>query len=289
MKFLINVPPFGEYANPHKLAEAARTAEEAGWDGFFVWDHIVFDPTFHPIVDPWVGLSAIALSTTRIRLGTLLTPIPRRRPWKLARETVSLDHLANGRFTLGVGLGDPVQWDYGWFHEEQDAKIRAKKLDEGLEVLTGLWTGEKFSYSGEQFKLDEVIFQPRPVQQPRIPIWVGGGWNVRAPQRRAAQWDGYAPLKMGEMLTLDEWRDMMAYINQHRTVTTPFDWIHSGNTPGDDLTKAAEMVRPYADIGITWWCEPIDPWRYGWSWEEALKPEVFEQMNERIRQGPPKI
>src|SRR5689334_8757471 len=205
MKYGMSVAPFGDYANPLALAELASEAEQAGWDGFFIWDHIMFDPTFHPIVDPWVGLTAVALHTTRIRIGTMITPLARRRPWKVARETVSLDQVSKGRFTLGVGLGDPSQWDYGFFGEEPDPKIRAEKLDESLDILSGLWSGEAFHYEGKHFTIKEVQFTPRPVQQPRIPVWVGGWWPNKPPMRRAARWDGAIPIKR-EGIPAGEWR-----------------------------------------------------------------------------------
>jgi alkanesulfonate monooxygenase SsuD/methylene tetrahydromethanopterin reductase-like flavin-dependent oxidoreductase (luciferase family) len=288
MKFGINIPPFGEYGDPRKLAQLAREAEDAGWDGFFIWDHIMFDPTFHPIVDPWVGLAAIALNTEHLRIGTLVTPVARRRPWKLARETVSVDLLSNGRLVLGIGLGDPVQWDYGFFGEEQDAKIRAQKLDEGLDILKGLWTGKPFRYDGTHYHLNEVTFQPTPVQSPRIPVWVGGNWDKPAPQRRAARWDGYHPIKWGDPLTSEEWKVIQQTINEQRDSNAPFDWVHSGMTPGDDSAKAAALVRPYADIGITWWIEAASPFDFGADWEKPLTPEATALMEKRIRQGPPK-
>jgi alkanesulfonate monooxygenase SsuD/methylene tetrahydromethanopterin reductase-like flavin-dependent oxidoreductase (luciferase family) len=194
MKFGISLPPFGDFAEPLFLGEIARQAEEAGWDGFFIWDHMIFDPTFYPITDPWVALTVIALHTSRMRIGTLITPLARRRPWKLARETAALDRVSQGRLILGVGLGDPAQWEYGFFGEETDAKIRAEKLDEALSILTGLWTGEPFGFQGKHFHLRPVQFLPRPLQQPRIPIWVGGFWPHKPPMRRAARWDGLSRL-----------------------------------------------------------------------------------------------
>jgi alkanesulfonate monooxygenase SsuD/methylene tetrahydromethanopterin reductase-like flavin-dependent oxidoreductase (luciferase family) len=289
MKFGISVPPFGDYGDARYLANIAREAAAAGWDGFFIWDHIIFDPSFHPIADPWVALAAIAMHTQRIRIGTVVTPVARRRPWKLARETVSVDRLSNGRLILGVGLGDPVQWDYGFLGEAQDAKVRAKKLDEGLDILSGLWSGERFSYTGEHYQLAEMTFRPRPTQTPRIPVWVGGGWDKHAPMRRAARWDGYFPLKWGGSLTPDEWRDIMRYIHEHCVGDTAFDFVHSGATPGDDPAKAAEIINPYLDVGITWWMESVDPWRFGLHWEAQLPPESMRQMDERIRQGPPRL
>ena len=289
MRFGLTLPPFADFSDPRVLAELAHDAEAAGWDGFFIWDAIFFDPTFHPMADPWVALAAVAMNTQRLRIGTMVTPLARRRPWKLARETVSVDRISDGRLILGVGLGDPVQWDFGFFGDETDPKIRACKLDEGLDILTGLWRGEPFRYQGEQYNVKEVTFHPTPVQSPRIPIWVGGWWPNKPPLRRAARWDGVCPAKWGGTITPDEWRELLAYIQKHRTSTTPFDAVHSGATPGDDLNKAAELVRTYADAGVTWWIEPVDPWRFGWSFEVPWDPQATVLMRERVRQGPPRL
>ena len=289
MHFGINVPAFADFSDPRVLADLAYDAETAGWDGFFIWDAMFFDPTFHPMADPWVSLAAVALRTKQIRIGTMITPIARRRPWKLARETISVDRMSNGRLILGVGLGDPVQWDFGFFDEVTDSKTRAQRLDEGLDILTGLWTGEPFHYEGVQYKVKEVIFRPTPVQLPRIPIWVGGWWPHKAPLRRAARWDGVCPIKRDESITPDQWRELLAYVQAHRTSNAPFDAVHSGATPGENLIQAAEMVEPYNDAGVTWWIEPIDPWRFGWSFEVPWDPKATVLMRERVRQGPPRL
>jgi alkanesulfonate monooxygenase SsuD/methylene tetrahydromethanopterin reductase-like flavin-dependent oxidoreductase (luciferase family) len=288
MRYGISIPAFADFSDPRALAELAREAEAAGWDGFFIWDAMFFDPTFHPMADPWVALAAVALSTQQMRIGTLVTPIARRRPWKLARETVSVDRLSQGRLILGVGLGDPAQWDFGFFGEETNPKSRARQLDEGLDVLTGLWTGQPFAYQGEQFHVKEVIFRPTPLQSPRIPIWVGGWWPHKAPLRRAARWDGVCPVKGGGSITPDEWRELIAYVQPHRTGPAPFDAVHFGATPGDNPSQAAEIVETYAQAGVTWWIEPIDPWRFGWSFEVPWAPEATVLMRERVRQGPPR-
>ena len=289
MRFGISIPAFADLSDPRILAEFAHDAETAGWDGFFLWDHIFFDPTFHPIADPWVALAAVALSTQRMRIGTMITPIARRRPWKLARETVSVDRLSNGRLTLGVGLGDPVQWDFGFFDEVTDSKTRARRLDEGLDILTGLWSAQPFSYQGEQYNIKEVTFRPPPVQSPRIPIWVGGWWPNKPPLRRAARWDGIYAVKGNGEITPDEWRELLAYVQRYRTSTAPFDAAHAGATPGDNPAQAADLIQSYADAGVTWWIEPIDPWRFGWSYEVPWAPEATVLMRERIRQGPPRL
>ena len=287
MRFGITLPPFADFSDPRVLAELAREAEQAGWDGFFLWDAIFFDPTFHPIADPWVSLAAVAMYTERMRIGTMVTPIARRRPWKLARETVSIDRLSNGRLILGVGLGDPVQWDFGFFDDETDAKTRARRLDEGLDVLTGLWSSQPFSFQGEQYNLKEVTFRPTPVQSPRIPIWVGGWWPNKPPLRRAARWDGVCPAKWGGTISPEEWRELLAYVGRYRKATTPFDAVHFGATDGNNLPQAAELVKTYEQAGVTWWIEPVDPWRFGWSFEVPWAPEATVLMRERVRQGPP--
>ncbi|MBK9125062.1 MAG: LLM class flavin-dependent oxidoreductase [Chloroflexi bacterium] len=288
MRYAVSLPAFGRYSDPHQLASLARRAEDAGWDAFFIWDHVIFDPTFNPMADPWVALAAVALSTTRIRLGTMVTPVPRRRPWKLARETVSLDRLSGGRLIFGAGLGDPVQWDYGWFDEDQDAKIRAAKLDEGLDILTGLWTGEMFSYQGQQYRIAPMRFEPTPVQQPRIPIWIGGTYDKLAPQRRAARFDGYVPLKWGEQLTLDEWAAIQTYIGARRTSDSPFDFVHGGTSTGTRVDGTPHDTGDYAAAGVTWWVESVDPWRFGHSYEAPIPEEAYGQMEARITAGPPK-
>ena len=168
MKFSFNIQNFAPFDDVHRVVELAKEAEAGGWDGFFLWDHIHWDGP--PMLDPWVTLAAIAMATERIRFGALVTPLARRRPWTLARETVTLDHLSRGRLIVGAGLGFPVDVEFERLGEETDDRVRAQKLDEGLDILTGLWSGEPFSYQGEHYQLDNVTFLPRPVQQPRIPI-----------------------------------------------------------------------------------------------------------------------
>ena len=292
MYYSINTPNFGDYSDPRTLAELAHDAEEAGWDGFFIWDHILIDPHGLPMSDPWVTLAAIAMSTQRIRIGTMVTPLSRRRPWKLAREAVSIDHLSGGRLILGIGLGDPVDEEFGWFGEETDAKVRAKRLDEALDVLVGLWSGKPFSHSGEYYQLKEMTFLPTPVQSPRIPIWVGGWWPHKPPFRRAARWDGMFTLQgdkdgMFVPLTPDDLREVIAYTKTYRTSNAPFEVTLAGETPGDDKARGAEIVAPYIEAGLTWWTEDINPWRFGWKGERGTWP--IEQIRSRILAGPPKV
>jgi alkanesulfonate monooxygenase SsuD/methylene tetrahydromethanopterin reductase-like flavin-dependent oxidoreductase (luciferase family) len=295
LKFGLSMPPIGPYSDPTYLSDIAVEAEEAGWDGFFIWDHSIFFsphepivPT-HPLVDPWIALAAIAVKTKRVRLGPMITSLARRRPWKVARETVSLDLLSGGRFIMGVGLGSPPDLDFGSFGEDGDDKIRACKMDEGLAIMSGLWSGEPFQFNGEFYSVREVTFLPKPVQSPRIPIWVGGTWDKSGPARRAARWDGYFPQKWRHILSVEEWRGIIDRLQQYRTSDAPIDMVQGGTTPGNDLARAAEIVSPFAEMGLTWWVEHIDPWRFGLPWGDLVTPEAQAKMNERIRQGPPRL
>ena len=192
----VSVPNFGEFFNPRVVAELAKEAERAGWDGFFTWDHIL-PWSSAAVADPWITLSAVALSTERIKIGPMVTPLARRRPWKVAREAVTLDHLSGGRLILGVGLGFPPDREFGTFGEETGDRVRAEKLDEALAIVDGMLSGEAFEFSGKHFQVGREVFLPRPVQRPRIPVWVAGMWPGRAPFRRAARWDGVFPIDAG--------------------------------------------------------------------------------------------
>lgn len=298
MRYGVVLPNFGDYFDPRILAELARDAERVGWDGFFLWDHVLLWPT--PTVDPWVALTAVALRTSRIRLGTLVTPVPRRRPVKLAREAVSLDHLSDGRLILGVGIGNgPWEWDY--LRESSDLKLRGAMLDEALELLTQLWSGRPVLHEGPHYsfrgdhgpddpRVSSTPFLPPSRQQPRIPIWVAGVWPNRPPFRRAARWDGVVPnaadRDFGEYLTPSELSEVVAYIGQHRLDTGPIDIVASGHTAGKEPDQDAAAVRAFAEAGATWWIEDVSPWPFGWQWEG---PWPIERMNDRIRQGPPQF
>lgn len=280
MKYGIYLPNFGPYGNAKMLASLARDAEEAGWDGFFLWDHIAGYPL--EMVDPWVALTAVSLNTTNIRIGTTVTPLPRRRPWKLAREAVSLDHLSNGRLILSVGIGlGEAEWDY--FGEEANLKARGQMLDEALTIVDGLWQGEPFTFSGEHYHIQDAHFLPKPKQNPRIPIWIGGFWPNKRPFRRAAQWDGMFPLFQDEdrSQVLAQLRDAVEFANTCRETDEPFDVVMTGFTDGDD---GSEVIRPYRDAGVTWWLECIAPFRYGVGFDQEWPVEALRQ---RILQGPP--
>ena len=267
------------------VVELAREAEAAGWDGVFIPDCIAIDPALGPQAagyDPWVTLGAIAVQTRNVRLGTMLTPVSRRRPWKLARETATIDQLSHGRLVLPVGLGALDDLGFGKVGEATDRKTRAELLDEGLEIVAGLWSGEPFSFSGKHYQVQEITFQPPPVQA-RIPIWVVGAWPRPKSMQRVLRWDGLLPAKMNEdggfgEVTPADLAAMRAFINEHRRQTTPFDIVMEGRTPGDDREQARAVVRPFAEAGATWWNEAM------WS-----APNAPEDVRARIRQGPPRL
>ena len=226
MKHAIDVAPFGELADPRVLAELAIAAEEHGWDGFFVWDHIVHRSPARAVADPWVALAAVACATSRLRIGPMITPLSRRRVQKVARETVTLDLLSSGRLTVGVGLGSARNGEFEPFGEVTDPRERARLLDQGLDDLTRYWAGE---------------FEPVPVQRPRIPVWVAAEWPYRRPVRRAARWDGLFPTGLPGPEALAE---LVSEIRQARPAGDPFDVV-VGVAPGKD-------VKPWARAGATW-------------------------------------
>ncbi len=293
VNYALYMPNYGVFGDVRRLADLAHEAEKAGWGGFFLWDHVApYDPEAkrtQDTVDPWVALAVIAMSTRTIRLGTTVTPIPRRRPWKLARESVSIDRLSGGRLILGVGigLGDGEWADLG---EEADQKVRGKMLDEGLDVLTGLWAGEPFSYDGQYYHIRRAHFLPTPVQSPRIPVWVGGFWPNKAPFQRMARWDGMFPLFQAqgpEQIAL--LKEAVAFVqNQRRAakLTGPFDVVNVGVSPGDNPAEAAARVGAAIEAGMTWWLELLMPEVCGFG---PGQPGAFEAMRARVLQGPPRL
>ena len=285
MKFGIYLPNFGAYGDARVLTKLAEEAENSGWDGFFLWDHIAGWTL--PMVDPWVALAAIAVTTQRIRIGTTVTPLPRRRPWKLAREAVSIDHLSGGRLTLSVGIGGG---EAEWAHlgEEPDLKKRGGMLDEALSVLVGLWRGEPFSYAGQYYHLENAHFLPKPLQQPAIPIWVGGNWPNKAPFRRAAKWDGVFPLfpVWDNEEELAQLADMVRYLRKHRKREEPIDIVCMGVTADAESKESVDLVEQRAALGATWWLECLTPFRAGKGYEDEWPVDA---MRARVLQGPPQV
>jgi len=244
------IPLFDELADPLVAARLAAEAEEVGWDGFFVWDHLTWAAPVERVADPWISLAAAAAATESLRLGPMATPLARRRPAKLARETASLDRLSSGRLTLGVGLGSDVYGaEFARTGEQVDGRVRAEMLDETLDILTSAWSGQPVRHRGRHYVIDDVTFLPTPVQQPRVPVWVAGYAGRARPLRRASRFDGFFPLGLRH-------HDQLAEI--HETIrgrladpTTPYD-IAVAVPPGVD---PAAYVAP----GATWCLTDFEP------------------------------
>ena len=233
MKQAVDVGPFDELAGARVLAGLAAAAEDRGWDGFFVWDHVAYRAPVRAVADPWISLAAIACATSRVRIGPMVTPLSRRRVHKVARETATLDRLSAGRLTLGVGLGSPRNGEFEPFGEVSDPRQRAGLLDQGLDDLTRYWAGE---------------FEPVPVQRPRPPVWVAGVWPNRPPVRRALRWDGLFPIDLPGPGALAE---LAAEVPEARPDGGPFDLI-TELPPGTDL-------EPWEQAGLTWAVTYFEP------------------------------
>ncbi len=251
-------------ASPSELVALAVDAERAGWHGFFLWDHLQFIKAAGiALADPIVTLGAIAQATSTIRIGAIVTPVPRRRPWKLAKEITTLDHLSGGRVIFGVGLGWPPEDEFACFGEPAQDRERAERLDEGLAVIAGLWSGEPFSYSGRHFTVDAARFLPPPLQQPRPPVWVAAMSHHPGPYRRAARWDGIVPIHPdGVPLPPD---DVAAARERCVGAHAGFDLVASAS-PGVATSE-------YADAGATWLLESCGITE---GWPDGLRRRVLD-------------
>ncbi len=262
MRYGLSIPNVGPATD---LVRMATAADASGWDGVFLWDHLHLQRDLRlDIVDPWVMLGAFAQATVRVRLGALVTPLARRRPWKVAKEVVTLDHLSGGRAVVGVGLGEPPDDDFAAFGDPSDARQRAALLDDGLAVLAGLLTGAPFAHDGTHYKVD-ADFLPAPVQRPRPPIWVAGVLPHRRPFERARHWDGVMPMGPDELPRPDDVATVLAITGQREgfdVVISPH-WEHS---PSE-----------YVDTGATWLMFSSPPWLPGWR----------EDLERHAADGPP--
>jgi alkanesulfonate monooxygenase SsuD/methylene tetrahydromethanopterin reductase-like flavin-dependent oxidoreductase (luciferase family) len=257
VKCAVGVPNIGEYADARLLAGIARDVEAAGWDGFFIWDHYAYGD--QPVTDPVVAITACAMTTERIRVGALVQQLGRRRPHKVAAEMTALDHLSGGRMVLGVGLGS-YEGDFAPYGDDPNPVVRGRKTDEALEVIVGLWSGERFSYRGQHFTITDGIHVRRPVQRPRIPVWVAGTWPAKPAFRRAARWDGTFPtfrdVAEQENVPPTLLADAVNYVRAHREPEAgPIDVILEGRSPGNP------PLAEYTDAGLTWWIEKLGWWR----------------------------
>jgi alkanesulfonate monooxygenase SsuD/methylene tetrahydromethanopterin reductase-like flavin-dependent oxidoreductase (luciferase family) len=287
MRFSINIPNFGDFADARTVTQLATAAEAAGWDALFVWDHVVHDKQLRrgqPFGDPWMLLTAAALATSRLRLGTLVTPVARRRPEQLARQVATLDALSDGRAIFGAGLGGPIDDEFGSFGDTTDAVVLAERLDEGLELLSRYWSGETVEHDGPHYRVRQTALLPATVQRPRPPVWIAGYWPNRRPMARAAKWDGAVPLfksaRHGEAPSPDDVRDLAGYIAQQRgdRAHEPFEIVVGGVS---EPSGSADRIGLLQDAGATWWDErqlQADPDHYR-----------VEPVLRRVDAGPPAI
>jgi alkanesulfonate monooxygenase SsuD/methylene tetrahydromethanopterin reductase-like flavin-dependent oxidoreductase (luciferase family) len=264
MRLGLYIPPFDELADPALVARLCAEAEEAGWDGAFVWDHVRWREPVVDVADPQITLAAIAGATERIRLGPMVTPLARRRPAKVARETATLDRLRDGRLTLGVGLGsDEFAGEYSITGEELDDRKRAEMLDEALGILQAAWTGEPVRHRGEHYTIDAMRFLPRPVQRPGVPIWVAGFYGKPRPLRRAIRYQGFFPVGVEHPDQLAEIAAELTRLGREE----PFD-LAVELDPGSD-------PAPYAAAGATWGLVAFPP-----------HPLSVDRVRGVIREGP---
>src|SRR5919108_6154500 len=264
------IPLFDELADPAVVARLCVEAEEVGWHGAFVWDNLRFQEPVVDVADPWITLAAMATATKRIRLGPMVTPLARRRPVKVARETATLDRLSGGRLTLGGGLGsDEFGSEYSITGEELDDRRRARMLDEALEILKAAWSGEPVRHRGDHYTVDAMRFLPRPVQRPGVPVWVAGSPGKPRPMRRAAHYDGFFPVNLESPDQLAEIVARVGALREEagRGPDEPYEGV-AGGAPGID-------PAPYHEAGATWWLT-------GPEWEGISVDEVRGV----IRQGP---
>ena len=291
LRFGLYCPTFGEYSDPKYLVELAQLAENSGWDGFFIWDHILLTGSGLPVADAITTLAAIASKTDQIKLGPMVTPIPRRRPWKLAKELITLDHLSGGRIVLGAGIGNP-DWEFTLFGEDPSLSVRAEKLDEGLEIISQMCSGE-IEYYGKHYEVQSEKIGPASLQKPRIPVWIAGTYGFKAPFRRATRWDGVFPLRMNidELLQPSEsirnWSSMWLNPSQLSEIKEivlrirgsldGFDVVNSGSTLRDSAKAAEEKVKIYENVGASWWLE--------WILDD---PSLVDDYKELIMKGPPR-
>jgi alkanesulfonate monooxygenase SsuD/methylene tetrahydromethanopterin reductase-like flavin-dependent oxidoreductase (luciferase family) len=276
MRYAVGLPVMGEFGDPRVLVELAVAAEEAGWDGVFFQDHLLYRDGW-PVADSTAVLAAAVALTHRVRLGVMVLPLARRRPAKVALELATLDRLSGGRLVFGAGTGsNPEEWSR--FGENPEARVRGDRLDESLVAMTALWSGEEITFLGEHVTVDAVRMPLTPLQRPRIPVWCAARWPAPRQFRRAARWDGVMPTHRaygrGETMPPEDLATAVAAVAEHRDPEAgPFDVVLEGRTaPGD----GAGTVAPYAEAGLTWWVEALGWWRGG-----------VAGARERVDAGPP--
>lgn len=277
MKHGIFLPQFAEFADPRRVARLAADAEEAGWDGFYLWDHMFAEPGM-AVAEAWTTLAAAAMATSRVRLGALVTPLSRRRPWVLARQIATLDHLSGGRLVAGVGLGDDGWQEFSAFGEEVAPRVRGELLDESLEILLRFLSGNEVHYQGAHFAIDSPAMLPTPVQDP-VPVWAACRWPNRRPLARAAKLQGCFPIFAGSgqrpappsVADLTALRAELTALGGPRSLDIAVRCATHRLRPAE----RAEAVAALAEAGVTWLLEGFGPG------QDAAEVEAY------VRAGPP--
>jgi alkanesulfonate monooxygenase SsuD/methylene tetrahydromethanopterin reductase-like flavin-dependent oxidoreductase (luciferase family) len=256
MRYAAALPTGGECGDVEFLVELAVLAERAGWDGVFLEDYLWYqgDPAI-PTCDTWVALAAIAVRTSRVTLGIEVVALPRRRPWNVAREAAGIDRLSGGRLVVGFGIGDANEPGFTHTGEPLDDRTRAELLDEGLEIVAGLWSGEPFTHEGKHYRLREVTFRPRLVAEPRIPIWIGGGYPNPCAIERSLRWDGTCMYRRDDgHLRAEDVRDLRARAGERAWTIAVGGWKRR-----EDWDEERDQIRAVAEAGADWWVEWIEP------------------------------
>jgi alkanesulfonate monooxygenase SsuD/methylene tetrahydromethanopterin reductase-like flavin-dependent oxidoreductase (luciferase family) len=276
MKFGLFLPPFDGLADAARMGDLAVTAESAGWDGFFVWDHLRYSPPIKDIADPYVCLTVMAARTSRLTLGPMVTPLIRRRPQVVARQAVTLDHLAQGRLVMGFGIGDDYpDGELACFGELTDAVERGRALDESLEVFTGLLSGEEVDVAGQYVTARSVRFTPTPYRESGLPIWTAGRWPNKAPIRRAARYQGMMVIQMTEPSQVGELRQQLAAAGADLET---FDIVVWGQRDEHMVYRDDTRFQEWADAGVTWFLMGPGPFDLS-----------FDEVHDYIAQGPPQL
>ena len=262
MNFGLGVPNVGDFADPGLLVDLASAAETSGWDGFFVWDHLLYDRPRAGAVEPWSVLAAVAAVTSRMRIGVLVTAVPRRRPALLAQQVATVDLLSLGRCVFGAGLGSIAE-EYAGFGEDQSLAERGRRLDEALTLIQSLWSPGIVHHRGEFFTADGVELLPKPVQEPHPPIWLAGRWPNKAPFRRSARFDGVMPTHADHghdsFMSPGDLRQIVEYVMTYRSTGLHFDVVMEAMSDGPE--ELDRLSAAYGDVGLTWWIEKLGWWR----------------------------
>jgi alkanesulfonate monooxygenase SsuD/methylene tetrahydromethanopterin reductase-like flavin-dependent oxidoreductase (luciferase family) len=274
MKHGLFLPPFDGLAHVERMADLAVVAEEAGWDGFFVWDHLRYSAPVRDILDPYICLAVMAARTSRIILGPMVTPLIRRRPQVVARQAVTLDRLSKGRLVMGFGIGDDYPGgELACFGELTEAAERGRALDEGIAIFRGLVSGEEVNVAGEFLKAQEVTFQPTAYRASGIPVWTACRWPNSAPLRRAAKQQGVMVIQITEP---EQVAVLKAKLSEAGADLDHFDVVVWGQRDEKMIYREDERYAEWARAGVTWFLTGPGPFNLD-----------FDEVRKYVAAGPP--